>query len=45
MMRKKGKVFESIEKYSLLRTTRAIERSDICLLVINREEGIIEHEK
>ncbi len=44
-MRKKGKVFEAIEKYSLLRSMRAIDRSDICLLVINREEGIIEHDK
>ena len=44
-LRKKGKIYENIEKYSLLRTTRAIERSDICLLVINREEGIIEHDK
>ena len=44
-MRKKGKVFESIEKYSLLRSMRAIDRADICLLVINREEGIIEHDK
>ncbi len=44
-IRKKGKVFESIEKYSLLRSMRAIDRSDICLLVINREEGIIEHDK
>lgn len=44
-MRKKGKVFESIEKYSLLRSIRAIDRADICLLVINREEGIIEHDK
>lgn len=44
-MRKKGKVFEKIEKYSLLRSLRAIDRADICLLVINREEGIIEHDK
>ena len=44
-MRKKGKVFEAIEKYSLLRSMRAIDRADICLLVINREEGIIEHDK
>lgn len=44
-MRKKGKVYENIEKYSLLRSMRAIDRSDICLLVINREEGIIEHDK
>jgi len=44
-MRKKGKVYENIEKYSLLRSMRAIDRADICLLVINREEGIIEHDK
>ena len=44
-MRKKGKVYESIEKYSLLRSMKAIDRSDICLLVINAEEGIIEHDK
>jgi len=44
-MRKKGKVFESIEKYSLLRSMQAIDRSDICLVVINAEEGIKEHDK
>ncbi len=44
-MRKKGKVFEAIEKYSLLRSLTAIDRSDICLLVVNAEEGIIEHDK
>ena len=44
-MRKKGKVFESVEKYSLLRSLKAIDRSDLCLLVINAEEGIIEHDK
>ena len=43
-MRKKGKVFESVEKYSLLRSLKAIDRSDLCLLVINAEEGIIEHD-
>ena len=44
-MRKKGKVFESIEKYSLFRSLKAIDRSDICLLVLNAEEGIMEHDK
>ena len=44
-MRKKGKIFESIEKYSLLRSLRAIDKSDICLVVINAEEGIKEHDK
>lgn len=44
-MRKKGKVYESIERYSLLRSMKAIDRSDVCCLVINAEEGIIEHDK
>ena len=44
-MRKKGKVYENIEKYSLLRSLKAIDRSDVCVLVINAEEGIIEHDK
>ena len=44
-MRKKGKVFEAVEKYSLFRSLKAIDRSDICLVVINAEEGIKEHDK
>ena len=44
-MRKKGKVFESIEKYSLIRSLKSIDRSDLCLVVINAEEGITEHDK
>lgn len=44
-LRKRGKIYENIEKYSLLRTLKAIDRSDVCLLVINAEEGIIEHDK
>ena len=44
-MRKKGKVFESIEKYSLFRSLKSIDNSDICLVVINAEEGITEHDK
>lgn len=44
-MRKKGKVYENIEKYSLLRSMKAIDRSDVCVVVINAVEGIIEHDK
>ncbi len=44
-MRKKGKVFEAVEKYSLFRSLKSIDRSDICLVVINAEEGIKEHDK
>ena len=44
-MRKRGKVYENIEKYSLLRSLKAIDRSDICVLVIDSTTGIIEHDK
>ena len=44
-MRKRGKVYENIEKYSLLRSLKAIDRSDICLLVIDSTAGIIEYDK
>ncbi|GGG17410.1 GTPase Der [Lysinibacillus alkalisoli] len=44
-MRKKGKVYESTEKYSVLRALRAIERSDVVLIVLNAEEGIQEQDK
>ena len=44
-MRKKGRIFESVEKYSLIRSLKAIERSNVCVLVIDAEEGIIEHDK
>ena len=44
-MRKKGRIYENVEKYSLLRSLKAIDRSDVCLLVLNAEEGIIEHDK
>ena len=36
-MRKRGKVYESTEKYSVMRAMRAIERSDIVLMVLNAE--------
>lgn len=44
-MRKKGKIFEAVEKYSLIRSLKAIERSNVCVLVIDASEGIIEHDK
>jgi GTP-binding protein len=44
-MRKRGKVYESTEKYSVLRALKAIERSDVVLVVIDGEEGIIEQDK
>src|SRR5690606_22274474 len=44
-MRKRGKVYESTEKYSVMRALKAIERADVVLVVINGEEGIIEQDK
>ncbi len=44
-MRKRGKVYENLEKYSVLRALRAIERSDVVLVVLDGEKGIIEQDK
>lgn len=44
-MRKRGKVYENTEKYSVLRSLKAIERSNVVLVVINAEEGLIEQDK
>lgn len=44
-MRKKGKVYENTEKYSVMRAMRAIDRSDVVLVVLNAEEGIREYDK
>jgi len=44
-MRKRGKVYESTEKYSVMRAMKAIERADVALIVINAQEGIIEQDK
>lgn len=44
-MRKKGKVYENIEKYSVLRALKAVEQSDVILCVVDGERGIIEQDK
>ena len=44
-LRKRGKVYERTEKYSVLRAMAAIERSDICIVVIDGEEGLVEQDK
>jgi len=43
-IRRKSKVDESIEKYSVLRAYMAVERSDVCLIVIDAAEGISEQD-
>lgn len=44
-MRKRGKVYESTEKYSVLRALKAIERSDVVLVLLDAETGIREQDK
>ena len=44
-MRKRGRIYENIEKYSLIRSLKAIERSNVCVIVIDASTGIIEHDK
>ena len=44
-MRKLGKIYEQTEKYSILRSMKAIERSDVAVLVVDASMGIIEHDK
>ncbi len=43
-MRKKSKVEEDVERYSVLRATMAIERSDVCLIMIDATEGVTEQD-
>ncbi|WP_075580193.1 ribosome biogenesis GTPase Der [Acidaminococcus massiliensis] len=44
-MRRKGRIDEPIEKYSIIRTLRAVDRSDVVLLVLNAVEGITDQDK
>lgn len=44
-IRKRGKIYENIEKYSILRAMAAIERSDVVLVVLDGESGIREQDK
>jgi len=44
-IKKQGKIYEDIERYSVLRALKAIDRSDVCLVILNIEDGIIEQDK
>ncbi len=43
-LRKKKKIYEEIERYSVVRTLAAVDRSDICVLVIDATEGVTEQD-
>ena len=44
-IRRKGKVYEKVEKYSVMRSISAIEQSDVAIIVIDASVGIIEQDK
>jgi GTP-binding protein len=44
-LKKRGRIFESVDKYAALRALKAIDRSDVVLLLIDGEEGIREQDK
>ena len=43
-MRRKSRVDDRVEKFSVLRSTMAIERSDVCLILIDANEGVTEQD-
>ena len=43
-LRRKSKIKENIEKYSIVRTVAAVERCDVCVLLVDAEEGITEQD-
>ena len=44
-LRKRGQIYEAVDKYSMLRALAAVDRSEVVLLVIDANEGIIEQDK
>ncbi len=43
-LRRKRSIYENVERYSVVRTLSAVDRSDICILVIDATEGITEQD-
>lgn len=44
-MRRKGKIDEPVERYSVIRSLRAIDRADVVIMVIDASEGVTEQDK
>ncbi|MDX9691228.1 MAG: ribosome biogenesis GTPase Der [Acholeplasmataceae bacterium] len=44
-IKKRGKIYENSDKYAVLRALSALERSDVALMIIDGEEGVIEQDK
>ena len=43
-LRRKGKIKEEIERYSIIRAVTAVERADVCIIVIDATEGVTEQD-
>jgi len=44
-IKKRGKIYENTDKYSVIRTLSAIDKSDVCLIVIDAADGVLEQDK
>lgn len=43
-IRRKSKIYDNIEKYSILRSWTAVERADVCILMIDAKDGVVEQD-
>lgn len=43
-MRKRGKIDDNVERYSVVRSLAAIEKSDVCIIMVDADEGISEQD-
>ncbi len=43
-MRKRGKINENVERYSVIRALNAVERADVCIIMIDANEGVTEQD-
>lgn len=44
-LRKKGRIYENVERFSYFRSMKSIDEADVCVVVIDAKEGILEHDK
>lgn len=43
-MRKRGKIYENVERYSVVRALSAVDRADVCLIMVDGTEGVTEQD-
>ena len=44
-MRRKSKIEEAVERYSIVRSLRSVDRADIVVLVLDAQDGVTEQDK